>query len=60
MLAFLAMNCWIKLLLRLRVTKQFGPLFKVIQMMIIELGIFLVLWIIILMMFASASCMIFG
>ena len=47
MLAILAGNCWIKLLLRLRVTQQFGPLFKVIQMMIIDLGIFLVLWIII-------------
>lgn len=30
MLAILAGNCWIKLLLRLRVTQQFGPLFKVI------------------------------
>lgn len=60
MLAVLAGNCWVKLLLRLRVTQQFGPLFKVIQMMIIDLGIFLVLWIIILIMFSSASCMIFG
>lgn len=60
MLAVLAGNCWIKLLLRLKVTQQFGPLFKVIQMMIIDLGIFLVLWIIILIMFSSASCMIFG
>ena len=60
MLAILAGNCWIKLLLRLRVTQQFGPLFKVIQMMIIDLGIFLVLWVIILIMFSSAACMIFG
>jgi hypothetical protein len=29
-------------------------------MMIIDLGIFLVLWIIILIMFSSAACMIFG
>jgi hypothetical protein len=30
MLAILAGMCWIKLLLRLRVTQIFGPLFKVI------------------------------
>lgn len=60
LLAILAGNCWVKLLLRLRVTQKFGPLFKVIQMMIIDLGIFLVLWVIILIMFSSSACMIFG
>lgn len=60
MLAILAGNCWIKLLLRLKVTEKFGPLFKVIEMMIIDLGIFLVLWVFILIMFSSSACMIFA
>jgi hypothetical protein len=29
-MAVIAMNTWFKLLLKLRVTKQFGPLFKVL------------------------------
>lgn len=42
------------------VTHMFGPLFKVIAMMLIDLGKFLVLWVIMLMIFASGSTMIFS
>jgi hypothetical protein len=37
LMAMIASNTWVKLLFKIRVMKQFGPLFKVIQKMIISL-----------------------
>jgi hypothetical protein len=59
-MALIAMNTWFKLLLKLRVTKQFGPLFKVLQQMIIGLLQFMVLWTIELIIFTSISMLMFG
>jgi hypothetical protein len=59
-MALIAMNTWFKLLLKLRVTKQFGPLFKVLQNMIIDLMQFMVLWTIELVIFTSISMLMFG
>ena len=59
-MATIAMNTWFKLLLKLRVTRQFGPLFKIIQKMIINLLQFMVLWTIELIIFTSISMLIFG
>ena len=60
LLAMAAGNTWLKLLLKLRVTKTFGPMFKVLTNMTIDLVTFLVLWIIDLIMFACVAQMIFG
>jgi hypothetical protein len=43
-----------------RVTKQFGPLFKMIYQMTVELGKFLIFWFIMIIIFASISMMIFS
>ena len=60
LLAMAAGNTWLKLLLKLRVTKTFGPMFKVLTNMTIDLVTFLVLWVIDLIMFACVGLMIFG
>jgi hypothetical protein len=60
LLAIAAGNTWLKLLLKLRVTKSFGPMFKVLQNMIVDLAQFLILWFIELIMFACVALMIFG
>lgn len=59
-LALIASNTWIKLLLKLRITKTFGPLFKVIQKMIIDLSSFMILWVLELVIFSSVSLIVFG
>ena len=54
------MCTWFKLLIRLMVTHTFGPLFKVIAMMLFDLAKFMVLWILFLFIFASGATMIFS
>ena len=60
LMAVIASNTWVKLLFKIRVMKQFGPLFKVIQKMILSLLQFIVLWVIELMIFTSVSILLFG
>jgi len=60
LLAVLAMSTWTKLLMRLMVTESFGPFFKVIGMMLIDLAKFAVLWGLFLVIFASGASMVFG
>jgi hypothetical protein len=59
-LALAATNSWFKLLLRLRVTRQFGPMFKVVTNMVSDLARFMVLWSIVLIIFTSLSLLIFS
>ena len=42
------------------VTHAFGPFFKVIGMMLIDLAKFMVLWVLFLFIFASGATMIFS
>ena len=56
----LVMFTWTKFLLMFRVTKAFGPLFKMIYQMTVELGKFLVFWFIMILIFACVSMMIFS
>lgn len=60
LLAILAGNTWLKLLLKLRVTKLFGPMFKTLQNMTIDLVQFMIIWGIVLIMFSCISSLIFG
>ena len=59
-LALTALNIWVKFLLRMKITKQFGPMFKVIIKMTIDLAEFMILWILVMMTFTCVSCLIFN
>ena len=59
-LAITALNIWVKFLLRLKMTKTFGPMFKVIVKMTIDLAEFMVLWIFVMMSFTCVSCLVFN
>ena len=59
-LSILAMSTWFKLLIRLMVTHTFGPFFKVIGMMLIDLAKFMVLFVLFLLVFASGASVIFS
>jgi hypothetical protein len=59
-LALTAFNIWTKFLLRLRITKTFGPMFKVILKMVGDLLEFMALWIFVIITFTCVSTLIFG
>ena len=50
---------WARLFFYLRGIKQFGPMFRMIQAMILDLLQFMVIWLVILLMFASIAVLIF-
>ena len=56
----MAANTWLKLLLRMSITRTFGPMFKMLINMMLDLLQFMVLWIVILLTFTCVSCLIFG
>lgn len=59
-MALIAANTWIKLGLKMMITKQFGPLFKVMSKMIVSLFTFMIMWILQLVCFTSISLLLFG
>ena len=60
LLAAMAAAFWLRVIFMLRLTKTFGPLIRIIQAMLRELGIFLVLWFIQLFLFACVASILFG
>lgn len=60
LLAILAFNIWLKLLLKLRLTSTFGPMFKILVNMSLDLIKFLVLWSVILLIFGCVGMLIFA
>ncbi len=60
MLACIASLFWLRMLLMLKLTKTFGPLIRIIHVMMKELGIFLVIWVIQLFIFTCIGFLIFG
>lgn len=59
-LAMLAGNTWMKLLLKLRLTKKFGPMIKTLQNMTLDLLQFAIIWGIVLVMFTCVAALVFG
>ena len=59
-MAIIAGNTWIKLFLKMRITQTFGPLFKVMINMIIQLFTFSLIWLLDLLVFSSISILLFG
>ena len=60
MLAAVALLTWVKCLLQFRVTMTFGPMFKIMYKMVVDLIKFLVIWIMILLAFSCVSLLVFG
>ena len=59
-LGIISMLFWMKLFLRLQVQRFFGPFFKVIGRMLIDLVKFLAIWIVMILIFASGAMMFFN
>ena len=59
-MAILAMLMWLRLFAMLQLTKLFGPTLRIIFVMLKELGIFMALWVMQLIMFATMGCLLFG
>lgn len=59
-LACVAALIWFKCLLLFRVTKTFGPMFKIISIMIKDLLQFFVIWTIVILMFTCVAMLAFG
>jgi hypothetical protein len=56
----IAMSClWIRVLFMFRMTRFLGPLLKMIYMMVFDIGIFMVLFTILLIIYASMAVLLF-
>lgn len=51
---------WLKVFLRLRLTRTFGPMFKMLLNMVIDIMPFMAIWLIVLILFASVGLLVFG
>ena len=60
LLAFIAFFTWLRMFFNFRITETFGPMFRILQQMIIDLGKFLVIWSVILIMFTCVAILAFG
>lgn len=60
LLACVAGMFWGRMLLMMKLTKTFGPMIKIIVVMLKELTIFLVLWLIQLFIFTCIGILVFG
>jgi hypothetical protein len=60
LLAALVFFVWARMIMYLRGFSQFGPMFRMIQAMIVDLGQFMVIWVSIQLMFASVAVLVFG
>jgi hypothetical protein len=60
LLSVVASTFWLRMIIMLKLTKTFGPLIRIIQVMLRELFIFLVLWVIQLFIFACIGILVFG
>lgn len=60
LLAILVFFVWVRSIMYLRGFAMFGPMFKLIQAMVVDLMQFLVIWGMVLLMFSSVSVLVFG
>jgi len=60
MLAMVVMFTWLKLIFFFRVSQTFGPLFKMMQEMVIDLLKFMSIWMLIITMFTCVGALTFG
>ena len=60
LLSFIALLTWVKTIMMFRLSQAFGPMFKIIEKMLYDLGKFLAIWTMILMAFTCVSTLLFG
>ena len=60
LLAFIVFIYWLKCILLLKASRTFGPMIKIVQLMMIDLVQFLALWGLIMAIFTSVSTLMFG
>lgn len=60
LLAVIVALYWMKCILLFRVTKTFGPMLKIIQLMTKDLAQFLIIWTLIMIIFTSIAQLVFG
>ena len=60
LLALLALNSWIKLIIRMKLTKYFGPTISMLTVMSTDLVEFMVFWIIVILMFTCVAGLLFS
>lgn len=60
LMASLVFFTWLKLIFFFRVSTTFGPVFKIIEEMTIDLGKFMVIWSLIFIMFTFVAILAFG
>lgn len=60
LLAGVDLFIWIKCLLMFRITNAFGPMFKIMYKMVVDLIKFLIIWTIVLLAFSCVSLLVFG
>lgn len=60
LLASIAFLTWVKTIFQFRVTQAFGPMFKIIYQMVLDLVNFLVIWQMVIFAFSCVSMLTFG
>ena len=60
LVSVIASTFWLRMIIMLKLTKTFGPLIRIIMVMLKELFIFLVLWVVQLFIFACIGILVFG
>ena len=60
LLGFIAFLTWLKLILYLKVSKIFGPLFKMMEEMTYDLIKFMIIWVLVIVTFACTATLFFG
>lgn len=59
LLGLLSICTWIKLLFRMQMTELFGPQFKIVSQMMVDLARFYMIWAVILLSLTSLCCLVF-
>ena len=59
LLAALSITTWTKLIIKMQMTRKFGPTFKAIVAMMTDMALFYLLWLIILCTLTSVACLLF-
>jgi hypothetical protein len=60
LLSFLVMATWLKLFFSFRVTKVFGPMYKILFQMVLDLLKFLSIWVFVILMFTCMTLLAFS
>jgi hypothetical protein len=60
LLASIELFTWLRFFIGFRITQTFGPMFKIIYKMLIELFKFLIIWFIIIFIFTCVSILFFN